>query len=437
MQTLLIILALAAIFAALLMPPGTAKHLLRIGANDIKVFQTLAREAAAIFEENTPFISNVNRAREADFKTDYRQYKPGQTVNIVVPPTATVYTGATFAEGGSAEDTVEKTVALTFSDTTDRKHVALNVSTFEKIFNIPDAKQDWVDRFLRPKIASLAATVEADMIARAVKLCPNLVGTPGTPITAMSVVAAQRAKLQRYLTPMQQRSSLISDVTNVGLVDANKGIFNPSAEISKEFTEGYIGYAQGSKFYECVNLPAITNGSDVTGVTVNGASQTGTALTVANLAAAPNPGQVFTIAGVYAVHPLTGTAYGSATTDLQQFVILPGSTTTVLQIYPAIKATMPNKTVSALPADTAAITWVGSASTAYRQNLMFHKDAFTIAMMPIPVIASCEGYTYQAKGFSLRVMTFGNGQTDTESTRIDVLCTLAGVRPEWSARATE
>jgi|GEM_PF-427584 len=414
-----------------------------LGANNLAVYQTLAREAAAIFEENAPFISHVNRAREQDFERTYDKYKPGSTVNIVVPPTATVYTGATFAGGGSSEDTVERTVPVTFSDATDRKHATLSMSTFEKVFNIPDAKADWVDRFLKPKVASLAASVEADMIARAVAATPNVVGTPGSPITAMLTVAGARQKLQRFLAPKTGRHALISDTTNLGLVDANKGIFNPNAEISKEFTEGYIGYAQGAQFYECVNLPQITNGNKVAAVTVSGAGQSGSNLLVGGVAAADTfkKGQVFTIAGVFAVHPLSGTPYGTTTGDLQQFVITAdvtsAGTTVSLPIYPALTAAMPNRTIGAAPANAAALTFVGAASTSYRQNLMFQQDAYTVAMMPLPIIASCEGYTYNAKGFSLRVMTFGNGQTDVESTRIDVLCTLASVRGEHGCRITE
>lgn len=413
-----------------------ARNGLVLGVNTISVHQMLAREAAAIFEESSPFIGGCNRAREADFKQDMGRYKPGQTVAIVVPPTSTVYTGATYAEGGSVEAHTERTVNLAYADATDRKHVGIDITTFEKVFKVPEAKADWVDRFLKPKIASLASTVEADMIRRAALLTPNFVGTPGTPITAISIMAQARAKLMRSLTPKDMRRALISDTTNIGLVDASKGLFNPNAEISKQYTEGYIGYAQGAEFFECVNLPAVANAADVVGA-VNGASQSGASLVVNGLTAAPTAGMKFTIAGVFAVHPLTGTAYGSATGDLLQFTVLPGSTTTSLLFYPAITTAMPNKTASNVPADTAVITFAGALSTSYRNNLMYHRDAFTIAMAPLPIIASCEGYTYNAKGFSLRVMTFGNGQTDTESTRIDVLCTLAGVRPEWSCVAYE
>jgi hypothetical protein len=416
-----------------------ARNGLVLGVNTINVYQTLAREAAAIFEENAPFISNMNRAREEDFERKYDKYKPGSTVNITVPPTARVYTGAQFAQGGSAEAFTERQVPVTFSDATDRKHVTLAMSTFEKVFNVPDAKQDWLDRFLKPKMASLAAMVDADMINRAINLTPNIVGTPGTPITAMSVVAQARAKLQRSLTPLTDRYALISDTTNIGLVDASKGLFNPDAKISKQYIEGYIGGAQGAQFFECVNLPTHSNGADVTGATVSGAAQSGNTLVIGGIttSAVVTKGTIFTIAGVFAVHPLTGVAYDA----LQQFVVtadaIAGASTTTLSIYPAMTAAMPNQTINSVPADTAAIVFVGAASTAYKQDLMYHKDAFTIAMMPLPVIASCIGYTYNAKGFSMRVMTFGDGLNDIESTRIDILCTLAAVRNEWACRMTE
>lgn len=403
--------------------------------NVTNVYQTLAREAAAIFEENAPFIANVNRAREEDFQKTYGAYKPGSTVGVTVPPTATVYSGATYAGGSAVEDTEERTVNVTFNDATDRKHVGLDITTFQKVFNYPDARKDFIDRVLRPKMASLAATVEADMIARAVRLTPNLVGTPGTAVTTMAPIAQARSKLQRSLAPMVDRYALISDTTNIGLVDAGKGLFNPNSEISKQYIKGYVGGAQGAEFFECVNLPFQTQSADLVGA-VSGAGQSGSTLAVTGLTAAPSPGMVFTIAGVFATHPLTGNSFGTGTGDLQQFVVT-SATTTSLTFYPAIKAVMPNKTVSALPADTAVITFAGTASTNFRQSLMYQRDAFTIAMMPLPIIASCEGYTYSAKGFTMRVMTGGSFANDIESTRIDVLCTLAGVRPEHACRIAE
>jgi hypothetical protein len=69
---------------------------------------------------------------------------------------------------------------------------------------------------------------------------------------------------------------------------------------------------------------------------------------------------------------------------------------------------------------------------------MYHKDAFTAAFAPLPVLASCEGYTARLpSGVSVRVMTFGDGNNDYERTRIDVLYGFTHVRPLWACRITE
>jgi hypothetical protein len=188
-----------------------------------------------------------------------------------------------------------------------------------------------------------------------------------------------------------------------------------------------------------VNLPAITNGNDVTGVAVSGAGQSGSSLLVSGVAAGSTfkKGQVFTIANVFATHPLTGAAYG----DLQQFVVTADTTasgaTVTLPIFPEIKAAMPNKTVSAAPADTAALTFVGSASTAYTQNLMFQRDAFTAAFVPPPIVAGTEGYVLRDNGISLAVQTGGSITSLTSTTRVDVMYGFAAVRGLHACRTTQ
>ena len=159
---------------------------------------------------------------------------------------------------------------------------------------------------------------------------------------------------------------------------------------------------------------------------MSAASQTGSSITMtAGTGGTLVKGDVITIAGVNAVHPLTGQDTGS----LQQFVVtgtVTVSTGTAVKIYPSINPTAPNKTVSASPASGAVVTL---ASINGVQNLAFHKDAFTAAFAPLPVIASCEGYTARLpSGISVRVMTFGDGNEDIERTRIDVLYGFQTVR---------
>ena len=157
-------------------------------------------------------------------------------------------------------------------------------------------------------------------------------------------------------------------------------------------------------------------------------------------------GTVFTCPGVYAVHPLLGTPYPY----LRQFVVLADLTaagaTGAISIYPPINwgvgsggsssmTALP--TVSAAPTNSSTVTLLGSVSTGYRQNLAFQRDAFAGAFVPLPVLASTEGYTFTTDDFSIRVMTFGDGLNDLERTRIDVLWGLATVRPDHAVRITE
>lgn len=378
--------------------------------------QMIAREAAALLEEEMHFSTRVNRGREEEFTNASQGYKKGDSVSIKVPPTPIVYTGATFAEGGSAAVFAETSVALTL-DT--QKHTGLTFTAKERLLEISEFRE----RILRPSIRSLAATAEADLISRACKLTPNYVGVPGTTPTTAKTFGQARAALQRYLAPPGDRTLLLSSEANLEMVDASKALFNPAPSIAKQYAEGAVlGMFQGAATFESVNLPSYGNGADIA-MTVNGASQSGSTLTVAGNTAVTK-GQKFTIAGVYAVHPLTGVA----TTTLQQFTITADSVGTSISIYPSISATAPNKTVSALPADTTALTFAGSASTNYMRSLMFHRDAFTVAFAPLPVIAGCEGYTATMNGMSVRVMTGGDFNADSESTRVDVLYGIAAPR---------
>lgn len=403
-------------------------------ANTNLTHQMVAREAAAILAEECPFISNINMARKDEFGENVNGYQKGDTVKVKIPTVGAVFDGSQFAGGGSATDSKEDYVNLQLAT---QKHVALQFGAKEKLLELTDFKE----RILRPQIRMLSSVVEADLLSKAVLATPNLVGSAGSVPTAMKTYAQARQKLEYYLAPPSDRTVCYSSAANVELVDASKALFNAKSQIERGFLRGSIGEAQGAMFYEHQSIPSVTNGSQVASMLINGVPAAGATTIAVDGGTGTNTikkGSVFTIAGVFAVHPLTGVA----STTLQQFVVTADLTLAAgagnLSIYPAINAVAPNKTVSAAPADNAALTFVGSASTAYAQNLMFQKDAFTTAFAPLPVLASCEGYTAQLpNGFAVRVMTFGDGNNDYERTRIDVLYGFAAVRALHACRITE
>ena len=393
----------------------------------------LAREAAAMLSEEMNFLSNINRGREEEFKEAANGYKKGDFVDIGIPPVPTVFDGSNFAGGGAAPDSNEQKVRLQLAT---QKHVPLTFTAKEKALSVTDFKT----RFLKPAINSLGSVVQADLIQRAVVATPNIVGTAGTLPNTFKIYGQARSVLERFLAPEGDRTVLVSSDASNELADAIKNQQNPSDTLNKAFMQGYITKAQSLDMYENQSLPIFANGS-ATGFTISGAGQTGATLNIASLTAAQTilKGTVFSIPNVYAVHPVLGVSNGK----LRQFVLTAdftaSGTTGTISIYPAIAATTASVvgTVSALPANGQAVTLFGAASTGYRQHLAFHKNAFAAAFAPLPILASCVGYTATVGGFSVRVMTFGNGQTDTESTRIDVLYGFAAVRPDHASRITE
>lgn len=406
-------------------------------ANTTLTHQMVAREAAKILSEEAPFVTNINLGRQDEFGDNVQGYNKGDTVRIKIPPRGRVFSGSQFAGGGAATDSQELSVNLTLNQ---QHHIGLQFGAKEKLLDLTDFRE----RILRPQMQTLSSVVEAEMLLIAKNGVGNLVGSPGSVPTTMKTYAQARAKLQAFLTPPGDRSVCFSSDANTELVDSSRQLFHAGKQIERGFLRGSIGEAQGAMFYEHQSVPTHTNGTQVTGFTVSSVGSDGTTLNLAGLTngATLTKGTVFTIANIYAVHPLTGTPYPAVTGNLQQFVITAdltvSGTTGTVSIYPAIRASAPNKTVSAAPGGGAVCTLVGSANTAYRQNIMFHKDAFTAAFAPLPVLASCEGYTARLpNGVSVRVMTFGDGNNDYERTRIDVLWGMSTVRGEHACRITE
>ena len=387
--------------------------------NQVLTHQMIAREAAKMLEELAPFTANINKGRQDEFGSDVSGYKKGDTVKIKIPTSGKVFDGATYAGGAAGTDVIEESVNLSL-DT--QKHIALQFGAKEKMLDITDFKE----RILRPQMQTLASVVEADLISKGVLGVPNLVSMNTAGTTPSNALALARAKMNQYLTPAGDRSALITSTANVALSGEISRLHNPTQASSKAYLDGYVATAFGSDLFEHQSIPTHTKGTAAT-ITVSAASKTGSSIPMtAGTGGTLVKGDVITIAGVNAVHPLTGQDMGV----LQQFVVTEtvtvATTATDVKIYPSINPTAPNKTVSASPASGAVVTL---ASINGVQNLAFHKDAFTAAFAPLPVIASCEGYTARLpSGISVRVMTFGDGNNDIERTRIDVLYGFQTVR---------
>ncbi|MFN3073180.1 P22 phage major capsid protein family protein [Acinetobacter sp. TY2] len=407
--------------------------------NVINTAQVFAQEAAAIIEESCPFLMGINRSREKEFDKTVNGYQVGDDVSITIPGISRIYDGNVLAEGGQIDSWKERKVSLKVDN---HVHAAFQSSHVENVFKLDASdprRRDYVDRIFKPQIQTLCSTIEARLIKNAVMKTPYLVGTPGTVPNSIRTLNQARAKLQKALAPEGNRSGLISTDLNLELVDTSKALFNPGKQVSEQYRETNLGRASGADWDEVINLPTLYNGNKVAGVIISGASQTGETLVFGGLANGDTfkAGQVFTIAGVFKTHPLTG----ELMRDLQQFVVLAdvmaSAATAQVSIYPSLTPAMPNKTVNASPANGAVVNFYGGAEQGFVQNLLFQESAFTAAFVPAKIVTPKEfGYSYSSKGVRFTVQSAGDFKDLSTATRIDLMWGFTRVR-DFACRITE
>jgi hypothetical protein len=185
------------------------------------------------------------------------------------------------------------------------------------------------------------------------------------------------------------------------------------------------------------------NTTTATGFLTTGwASSSTITLTAANTGTLNlNAGDTFTIAGVYAVNPQNRQAYGS--NKLRSFVVksavsvASGSSVSVV-VSPAVITAGQFQNVS-IPttSSTAAITQFDKIGTVSPQNIIMHRNAFTLAVADLELP---EGVHFAGRasdkeiGLSMRVVRQYTINNDSIPTRLDVLYGWAPLYQELACR---
>ena len=399
-------------------------------SNSILTIDMITRKALEILENNLVITRNVNRQYDDSFAVEGA--KIGSTLRIRLPDRALVTDGAAL----QVQDDNEQFTTLTVAS---QKHIGVNFTSAELTMQL----DDFAERVLKPRISQLASSIDAD-VANAYKNIYASVGTPGTtPSTSLVLLQAQQ-KLNEAAAVMSPRYATVNPAANAGLVEGMKGLFNPTDTIAKQFKNGMMGtgvlgfdeinMSQSIKQHTTGNFPV----SPIVSASATFAEgQSTLAITFASGTKTVKQGDVFTIAGVYAVNPQTRESTGS----LQQFVVtadnsVTSSTSMTLAISPALY-TSGNAlaTVDSFPAQSAIITFLGSASTQYPQNMIYHKDAITFATADLLLP---QGVDMAARavhnGISLRVVRQYDINNDRLPCRIDVLYGFSTIRPQMACR---
>lgn len=391
-------------------------------ANSFKLTDLVARDAVRIMHEKAAFIGQIDRQYDDTFTGS----KPGDTIRVRYPNKYNVREGSRVMDVQDQTET-NATITLATQDGVDMRFNSAELATSI------DSYKGFSKRFVESAVARLVSLIDYKMLAFATKATNQVAGTAGTPMTDLTAVGLARAKLNQQLAPKNDRCIMGDSIVMAGMSNGLKGLFQDSEQIKKQYREGLMGRTAGADWYENDRIWTMTNTADVACEINAGTLTSGiTSLTVDGLTVAPTQGMVFTVEGVYEIHPETRVVYP----HLKQFVVGSGSTTTNIVFSPAIIYDTSNayQNASGTPVDNADIVFVGAASTNYAQQLMFQKEAYQFVSVDLPKQENVESSVYQFDGLSLRVNKGYDIRNDELLMRIDILYGMAALRPEWGCR---
>lgn len=394
-------------------------------ANNTLTADVVAKIALPILENELGILNKMYRAHESEFDSTVNGYKKGDTIRIRRPADFTVRTGAT----ASSQDVIEGNTSLVVDQQIGIDFQFTSTDLTLKV-------EDMGERIIKPAMSNLVNTLALDVLTQMYRGTYNYVGAPGTRISSFAAFSKAPERLDELAAPNDQRGAVLCPNDFWGMVGSNTALYAPNI-VQTALRTGELGDLGGLSTWMSQVVPSHTVGPLGGTPLINGGSQNVTydtakltwsqsLITDGWTAAAANrlkQGDVFTIANVFMVNPKTK----ATTSILQQFVVnadvsSDGSGNLTANISPPIITSGPYQTVNAAPADNAAITVLGTASTAYRQNLAFHKNAMALAVVPMEMPAAAYGASRQSyKGLSVRVIPTYDGTNDISKWRLDLL----------------
>lgn len=439
--------------------------------NQLLTISQITNRALPVLANMCVLTDKFNRQYDKEFGQKGR--KIGATCNVRLPPR---YLG-TFGPALNVEPSTENYVPVNILY---QYHVDIQFNTINMLLDI----DDFEERFIKPATTAVANRIDSDGAYFAMQNTANRQGTPGTPPgsgqTAQQALQAftnARALLisegmPKGLIP----TAVLHPLANAYLTPALSGLYNPQAKISEFFETGMIASkTAGADWFEDPNIASYATGT-LTGTPVvnavpgsayltSGWAQTGT-LTLSGLtnsAAQCQVGDTIQIADVYPVNPQNRGRYGNA---LKQFVVLPpggyaqmtgsaapggpqfapanlanGSFNATTGVYTSSASGAVDLTIGecvvvggqfqnctvhgggSIAGKAVTINGGAASGTSSTENLYFHRDAFALAFvdLPLPRTSAESSRAFDEDlGLSIRVVTQYTVNNDAEPTRMDV-----------------
>ncbi len=411
----------------------------------------ITNESLMVIENELTFASQVLRTYDDSFGVDGA--KIGDTLNVRRPPRFVGTSGPNL----SVEDFNQTSIPVVVGDTTkygDQFHVDTSFTTKDLRLSLGAFSEN----VIKPSVAAVANRIDYIGLQMAKNSTANIVGTAGTPPTSLLTYLTAGAYLDAEGAPRDgSRAVVIEPFTGAAIVDSLKGLFMPSDKIGSQYMKGMMGRdSAGMNWKMDQNVNTQTSGSwaagsastltaDTTsiGIATGWASTTSFTLT-AGATVTLKKGDVIRIANVLPVNPQNRQAYGTSARPfvVQSDLTITGSSTGTLTVAPAIITAGQFQNVSITStSSTATVTpfsiGVSGVGTTSPQNILFHKNAFTLAMadleLPAGVVFAGRASSKEA-GLSIRVVRQYTINNDQIPARFDSLWGWAPLYQEFACR---
>jgi hypothetical protein len=410
-------------------------------SNQVPIQTIVAKKVLARLQNKLPMTANVNK----DFQTELSdsQKRAGGIININKPPLFNVRTGEIME--------VQSTIIPAVSTSLNMFGVDVSASQLDLQISYDAVQKGMIDGVLDGAASALAAKIEADGFALALKVA-NVVGTPGTEITDPSVLATAGALITSNggMIGGRNRIGLLNSFQNASFATGVKNYFNPVNTVSDAFADGILGNGYGFELYDEPVASTFTSGVYGGTPLTNGVLTAGNTIVTDGWTATTttlNVGDTFTIAGCFNRNPQTGLSTGR----LKNFVVATKTTTdgsgnsTITIGEDGIILTGPRQNVisatgTSVIADNSAITVTsGASNTTSRQSLVYHKNAFTFAMVPLAKVPSNMGVmstvvSDEMSGLSISMKEGYDITNNQRVVRFDVLYAWLETYPQIAAR---
>lgn len=413
-------------------------------ANALITPTVIAQEALMQLENQLQLAKLVHREYKHEF------VKVGNSIQLRKPVKFYTSDGVTIDK----QDVEEAWHTLNVSS---RKHVAWEFDSNDLTMTV----EKYSERYIQPAMITLAQTIDLLGLQQYYKFYSSVSNGsfvyPDT-YTEFSILAQ---RMDEMAIPQSaggmNRRRLVNNSKFKHTIAGGQAALLQQSLVQKAWVKGMVGEVADIDLYMDQNVATHTVGVATGTPLVDGASQnvtyaasknTWTQSLVTNgwtnsVTGILKQGDVITLAGVNAVNPVPGP--GSTGKEdlgyLQQFTVMAdadsGAATgpATLTIRPPIIISGPYQTVTAAPANDAAITVLGTAATAYKQHIAFHRNAMALVTCPLKMP---DGASFKARathnGLSVRIIKDYDIVNDVEIIRCDILFGWDVIYPDIGVR---